>query len=348
MTALAIFSVLVLVGVNALFVATEFALVAARPAVLADAAENGSRAASRALRARRDLRLQMSGAQLGITASSIALGILANPAIGGIVGDLFGSLGLSERTVEVASWSVSIALAAVVQMLFGELVPKNLAIAAPEQTLRWTVTPHAGFVALARPAVVLLDRVSALLVRPFGLTAVDEISRAVGAPELASMFETSRRKGLIDGFEHDLLSGALDLGRRTVGSVMVPRSEVATVDRWAPVNEVERVLAASGHSRLPLTGPDGVLMGVVHARSVLRLPAAAENDTLTLEEIRTMAVLPPDLPLDKALQLLRRKRIRLAAVVEEDRWIGIVSLEDVLEELVGDIRDETDSETDAG
>lgn len=336
-----------LVGVNALFVATEFALVAARPALLVEAAENGSRTASRALRARSDLRLQMSGAQLGITASSIALGVLANPAIGGIVGDLFGVFGLSERTVEVASWSVSIGLAAVVQMLFGELVPKNLAIAAPERTLRWTVTPHAAFVAVARPAVVLLDRVSALLVRPFGITAVDEISRAVGAPELASMFETSRQRGLIDGFEHDLLSGVLDLGHRTVESVMVPRSDVATVDRWAPVTEVERVLAASGHSRLPLTGSDGSLVGVVHARSVLRLPPEAENETLTLEDIRTMAVLPPDLPLDEALHLLRRKRIRLAAVVREDGWIGIVSLEDVLEELVGDILDETDSEIDA-
>jgi CBS domain containing-hemolysin-like protein len=341
-TALALCSVLLLVAVNALFVATEFALVAARPTVLADAAERGSRAASRALRARRDLRLQMSGAQLGITASSIALGVLAEPAIGGLLEDLFSVVAVPEGAADTASWVAAIGLAAVIQMLFGELVPKNLAIAAPERTLRWTVTLHTVFVSLTKPAVVALDRVSALLIRPFGLTAVDEIHRAVGAAELTSMLDASRKEGLIDGFEHDLLSGALDLGRRTVASVMVPRPEVVTVDRWAPVHEVERVLASSGHSRLPLTGPDGGLVGLVHARSVLRLPVGAADDTLTTEEVRTMAVLSPDQPLDEVLHLLQRERIRLAAVIGTEGWIGIVSLEDVLEELVGDIRDETD------
>ncbi len=342
MTVLALCSVLVLVAVNALFVATEFALVAARPSALAEAAEGGSRAAARALRARRELRLQMSGAQLGITVSSIALGVLAEPAIGALLADAFSAMAVPEGAVDSVSWVVAIGLAAVTQMLFGELVPKNLAIAAPERTLRLTVNPHAAFVALAKPAVVALDRVSALLVRPFGLTAVDEIHRAVGAPELASMLNASRREGLIDGFEHDLLSVALDLGHRTVASVMVPRSDVVTVGRWAPVHEVEQVLAASGHSRLPLIDSGGNLMGLVHARSVLRLPAGAADDTLTTEEVRTMAVLGPDQPLDDVLHLLRRERIRLAAVVGAEGWIGIVSLEDVLEELVGDIRDETD------
>jgi len=348
MTALALCSVLVLVGVNALFVATEFALVAARPVALTDAAADGSRTAARALRARSDLRLQMSGAQLGITVSSIALGVLAEPAIGGSIEDLLAALGLPDGAVDTVAWTVAIGLAAVFQMLFGELVPKNLAIAAPERTLRWTVTLHAAFVSVVRPAVVVLDQVSALLVRPFGLTAVDEVHRAVGAPELASMLDASRREGLIDGFEHDLLSGALDLGRRTVSSVMVPRSEVVMVDRWAPVHEVERVLALSGHSRLPLTGPGGDLAGLVHARSVLRLPAGAANDTLTTEEVRTMVVLPADLPMDEALHVLRREQARLAAVVGVDGWIGIVSLEDLLEELVGDIRDETDADDASG
>ncbi len=334
--------VVVLVAVNALFVATEFALLAARPTHLSDAAAAGSRAAGRALRAQRDLRLQMSGAQLGITLSSIALGILAEPAIGGMLAGAFSAVGLPEGAVDTASWVVAIGLAAVSQMLFGELVPKNLAIAEPERTIRLTVGLHGAFVAVVRPLVVVLDRISALLVRLCGLRAVDELDRAVGAPELASMLEASRREGLIDGFEHDLLSGALDLGRRTAASVMVPRADVVAVDRWAPVHEVERVLAGSGHSRLPLTGPDGGLLGMVHARSVLRLPAGAQDDTLTTEEVRTMAVLPPDRPLDEVLHHFLRERIRLAAVVGATGWVGVVSLEDVLEELVGDIRDETD------
>ena len=342
MTVLALCSVVVLVGINALFVATEFALVAARPTVLAGAAEGGSRAAARALRARTDLRLQMSGAQLGITLSSIALGVLAEPAIGGMAERLFSFLGFPDGAVESASWVMAIGVAAVTQMLFGELVPKNLAIAAPERTIRCTVTLHAAFVSVARPGVVALDRISALLVRLFGLKAVDEVKRAVGAPQLASMLDASMEDGLIDGFEHELLSGALDLGRRTVASVMVPRAEVVTVGRWAPVHEVERVLAESGHSRLPLTGVDGGLLGLVHARSVLRLPAGTEDDTLTTEEVRTMAVLPPDRPLDEVLHRFLGERIRLAAVVGATGWVGIVSLEDVLEELVGDIRDETD------
>ncbi|HCV33119.1 MAG TPA: hypothetical protein DGF10_00510 [Acidimicrobiaceae bacterium] len=344
---LAVLAVVVfLILANALFVATEFALVAGRRTRLEEAAKGGSRAAIRALRARKSLRLQMSGAQLGITASSIAVGILAESAIGGLLDVPLRLIGLRDGVLDTTSWVSAIVVAAFCQMLLGEMVPKNLAIAQPERTLRWTIGLHAAFVAAARPLVLVLDRAATLLVRPFGLTPVDEVERAVGVPELASMLHASHDQKLIEDFEHDLLAGVLDLGRLTVASVMVPKDEVVTVGNWESVSEVERVVEESGLSRIPLLEGDGAVRRFVHARRLLVLPSEAQGEPLTMESTRPLAVLGPHLPLDDALHTLRGWRQRLAVVRADgdspDRWQGIVSIEDVLERLVGDIRDETE------
>ena len=254
MTLLALVAVVALIAINSVFVATEFALVTSRTSRLEARAEGGSRGARLALAARSDLRRQMSGAQLGITLSSVALGILAEPAIGPWVSSALEPVGVSEGAVETTGWVIALAAASVLQMLFGELVPKNLAIADPERTLGWTMPVHLAFVTVSAPAIWALDRAAALLVRPLGHRPVDTLEHSLGAAELSAVLVASRSEGLIEGFEHDLLASALHLGSRLVTSVMIPRSEMVVVDRRITLAEIEGVIVASGHSRLVVSG----------------------------------------------------------------------------------------------
>ncbi len=345
MTVLALLLAVLLVAVNALFVAVEFALLASRDSRLEADADDGRRGAARAVAARRDLRRQLSGAQLGITASSVALGILAEPAIGRLLAPVLEALGVSEGVATTTGWIVALAVAAVVQMLLGELVPKNVAIADPERTLRALIAVHAGFVLVLGPAIWLLDRISVGLVRLTGNTPVDRIDHETGEAELAVMFDASWQAGLLEPFEHELLAGALDLGSRPAAVVMIPRSQVITVNRRMTLAEVERVIVESGHSRLPVAavGADD-LLGVLLAKDLLRLPVEAQKEPVPLEVIRAMLVVSPDLPLEEVLVRMRGTRNHLAVVRDATgRTLGVLTMEDVLEEMVGEIEDESDA-----
>lgn len=345
MILLSLVAVAALVVVNGLFVATEFAVVASRPAVLDEAVRNGLRGAGAARRARGDLRRQLSGAQMLITISSVLLGILAEPALGSLVRPVLDGLGWPSGVVSTVSWVVAIGSAAVLQMLVGELVPKNIAIAEPEGTLRRLAPMHGVLVRLIAPAIWLLDALATLAVRSFGQEPVDELEEAIGKPELAAILEASRREGLIEDFDHDLLTGALDLGSRTVASVMIPRDRVVAVDRQTTVAEVESVVLDSGHSRLPVAASGGdSFLGMIHVKDLLRLPEVARNETVPLEAIRRMLVVRRDQSLEATLMDMRASRHHLAAVCGAGgETFGIVSMEDVIEELVGDIHDESDA-----
>ncbi|MEE3275011.1 MAG: hemolysin family protein, partial [Actinomycetota bacterium] len=348
--ALALVAVGLLVAVNAVFVAVEFALLASSGMRLESDVEEGRIGAARALAARRDLRRQLSGAQLGITASSVALGILAEPAIGRLFEPLFDVLGLPTGVASATSLVVALGLAAIVQMLLGELVPKNVAIAEPERTLRALVGLHGAFLLVLRPAIWLLDRLVGLVVRVTGRTPVDRIEHETGVEELAVMFDASWQAGLLESFERELLAGALDLGTRPAAAVMIPRSRVVTINRRMTLAEVERVIVESGHSRLPVAsvGSDH-LMGVVLSKDLLRLPVEAQDEAVPLEVIRRALVVSPDLLLEDVLLQMRSARNHLAVVREPDkgeikgRTLGVLTMQDVLEELVGDINDEPDT-----
>jgi len=345
MTLIAIGVVAVLVIVNGLFVATEFAVVASRPAVLEEAVEKNLRGAAAAYRARRDLRHQLSGAQVLITLSSVLLGILAEPAIGDLVRPALVGLVLPSGVIDTAVWITAIGIAAVLQMLVGELVPKNVAIAEPEKTLRRLAPMHGILVRLIAPVIWLLDGLTAFAVRAFGQEPVDELDEAIGKPELAVILEASRQEGLIEGFDHNLLIGALDLGSRSVVSVMIPRSRVVSVDRKMTISEIEGVILESGHSRLPVIAAAGdSFLGMIHVKDLFRLPEAAMHETVPLEGIRRMLVVEEKQTLEAALMAMRASRNHLAAVRgAEGKTVGIVTMEDVIEELVGDIHDESDT-----
>ena len=336
-----------LIFINSVFVATEISLVASRISRLEELAEGGSRTAIRALEARKDLRKQLSGAQLGITLSSVILGILAEPSIGELIRSLLENLGVPSGASETASWISAIAIAAMFQMMFGEIVPKNVAIADPERTLLRIMPIQRFFVQIAKPVIWLLDKIVAIAVRPLSNKLQVGNDSAVGMTELLAVIKASRDEGLIESFEHELLTSALDLGQRPVSSIVIPRSEMITVDRKMNLVEIEKIVVASGHSRLPVIGnTENDLLGFLHVKDFLRLPQQAQNEPVPLEMIRRMLIVTPDLPLDDLLLQMRRSRSHVAGVKNTGGEIlGLVALEDVIEELVGDIEDESDLAT---
>ncbi len=335
-------SVLLLV-VNGFFVAVEFALVASRRPKLEQMAEDGSWRSRMALAGVVDLQRQLGGAQLGITIASLVLGFLAEPAVAHLIEPIFEQFGLHDAALHTVSFILALALVVFLHMVLGEMVPKNLAIAAPESSLLWLAPVHRVFVVVFGPIIWFLNLLANGVMALLRIEPADEIGTAHTASEFAFLVNAARQEGLIEEFDHTLLTGALDFGELTAQSVMIPRSNVEAVTRSMTIEQVEQVIVTSGHSRLPVCGRslDDVL-GYVHAKDLLRLPAEARNDAVPLELIRRMLKVRADMLLEDLLIRMRQRQLHFAVVETSGVTVGIVTLEDVLEELVGDIEDETD------
>ena len=327
-----------LILANAVFVAVEFALVASRPSLLKEAAEQGSKGASLALAARQNLRPQLSGAQLGITVSSVVLGIVAQPALGRWIDPALEKLSVPSGVSQSASWFLAMGVAAVVQMLLGEVVPKNLAIAAPERTLQRLMPLHRLFVRLLWPAIWLLDALAALAVKPFGLEAVDEIEHALGAAELSTIFAASQQKGTLDPFDHQLLSGALALAQRPASAVMVPVTSMVTLPQQATIAECEQLILATGHTRFPVSGlKNQDFVGMVHAKELLSFSSQEQDLPLPSSALRPLVVAGQNLTLEEVLRTMRQKRTHLLVLQNADgQTQGLITMEDVVQELLAD------------
>lgn len=334
----------VLLVANAFFVAAEFALVASRAPRL-EAGDADDRANRLALAAVRDLQRQLAGCQLGITMASLGLGYTAEPALARLLESAFERMGgLPSGVIDTVSFVAALAVVVTVHMVLGEMVPKNIAISGPEASARVLAPVLRVYMAVLGPVIWALNAVSAGLVRMTGLKPVDEIDTVLTVNELHTLLAGARAEGVIEQAEHELLSGALQFRARSAGSLMVPRSRLVSVPRSASVAGIEAVVAASGHTRLPVwaSDPDDVV-GFVHAKDLLRMPAEGRDDPVPLELVRRMLVVGPDHPGRELMVWMRRSRIHIALVRDDrSRVLGIVTLEDLLESLVGDIYDETD------
>ena len=334
----------VLLVANAFFVAAEFALVAARAPRL-EAGDADDRANRLALAAVRDLQRQLAGCQLGITMASLGLGYTAEPALARLLESAFERMGgLPSGVIDTVSFVAALAVVVTVHMVLGEMVPKNIAISGPEAAARVLAPVLRVYMAVLGPVIWALNAVSAGLVRMTGLKPVDEIDTVLTVNELHTLLAGARAEGVIEQAEHELLSGALQFRARSAGSLMVPRSRLVSVPRSASVAGIEAVVAASGHTRVPVwaSDPDDVV-GFVHAKDLLRMPAEGRDDPVPLELVRRMLVVGPDHPGRELMVWMRRSRIHIALVRDDQsRVLGIVTLEDLLESLVGDIYDETD------
>jgi CBS domain containing-hemolysin-like protein len=330
---------------NGFFVAVEFAVVASRRTKLEPLAEEGSLRARLALRANHELSLQLAGAQLGITMASLGLGAVAEPALAHLLESAIGVIGdIPDGVLHTISFILALAVVVFAHMVIGEMVPKNIAITDPERMMLRLAIPNHLYVTVFRPVIRLLNAMANGGVRLFGVEPRDTLSTAHTPDELAGMLAASREEGLVEEVAHQLLTGALDFGTRPIGAVMVRRERVVFVRRDETVADAEQVVVASGLSRLPVVGHDiDDVIGFVHAKDLLTVPADRRDRPIPFGRLRRMLVVPDELALDDVLVAMRRARTHVAVVVDDGgRTLGIASLEDVLEALVGDIRDESD------
>lgn len=336
---------LLLVAANGFFVAVEFSLLAARRGRIEQWAEEGRMGASSALAGMKALNLQLAACQLGITVMSLLLGWLVEPVIGGGLEHLFGATPLPEGLSAFLAVALGLVAVSFVHMVLGEMVPKSLALSAPERTIVLLAPTTRVITTVLRPVIVGLNGLGVWGTRLLRVEPTDELTQAHTALEFAAMLQESAAEGELEAAEHDLLSGALGFLGVGVADVMAPREQLVTVPSTATLAEAEELVHRSGHSRVLVTGRGpGEVIGFLHAKDLLRHTAGLPGDPLPPGMVRTALRVGPDELLPDVLPRMRRARRHVAVVAEGESVLGLVTLEDILEAIVGDIRDESDRE----
>jgi CBS domain containing-hemolysin-like protein len=333
---------------NGFFVGAEFALVAARRSKIEALAEEGSRRATAALRSVRELSLMLAGAQLGITMASLGLGAVAEPAVAHLIEGPLGEV-VPEQTVHALALVIALIIVVFLHMVVGEMAPKNIAIAEPERSALWFAVPFRIYANGFRPFIAFLNWLANRGLRLMRIEPQDELRAVHSAEDIGMLIGEAARSGLLGRFEHRLLSGAVEFGDKDSATVMIPRTEMVAVPDTATAAEIEKVVVESGLSRLPMyRGDIDNVIGFVHAKDLLRIDEAERDRPLLRRLIRQMLIVPESLRLHPLLYEMRRQRQHFTLVLDEHGGTaGVVTLEDLLEELVGDIRDEYDpAETD--
>jgi CBS domain containing-hemolysin-like protein len=333
-----------LIAGNAVFVAAETALVTVDRAAVEAGAASGSRRLRMVAAAVRTLSTQLSGAQLGITVTSLAIGLVAQPSVAQLLHAPLRALGLSEDASETVAVVLALLAATVVQMVFGELVPKNIALARPESTAVAVIGPLVAFTRIARPLITVLNDAANRLLRVVGVTPVEELRSARTAGELAFVVRRAGSRGALTGATAALLERSLTFGDKTAADVMTARFRLRTVPVDAPVAGVLAATRATGHSRFPVVGVDiDDVVGLVHVKQAVAVPFE-DRDTVPVGDMMSPPVLvPTTMRLDPLLDLLQAHGLQLAVVVDEyGGTAGVVTFENLVEELVGDVLDEHD------
>jgi CBS domain containing-hemolysin-like protein len=332
---------------NAFFVGAEFALVSARRDRLEAMADRGVDRARMVIRATEHISIMMAGAQLGITLCTIGLGALGEPTVAHFLEVLLGPLELPVAVMHTLAFTIALVFVSILHIVLGEMVTKNIAIAAPEKTAIWLAPVLIVWVRLVRPVIALLNAAANGVLRLLKVEPKDEIESAHTPDELANMIADSRREGLIDQAEHRRLAQTLSSTERTVADVLVPLDDVETVPHPPTVRDVEEAVNRTGFSRFPVRLPDGRLNGYLHVKDVLDLSDQDPSTPVPYHRIRGLPEIPADSRLDEALAALRRARSHVAKAVSTDRTVlGVVALEDLVEEYVGTVRDGTHTDPD--
>ncbi|GGF38919.1 membrane protein [Marmoricola endophyticus] len=347
---LLLLAALVLVAGCGMFVAAEFALVTVDRGSVERAAESGDRGARGVLAALRTLSTQLSGAQVGITVTNLAIGFLAEPAIAGLIDGPLESWGVPSGVVPGLSVVIGLVVATALTMVAGELVPKNLAISAPYATARATSGFQRVFTrAMAWPIRGLNGSANAI-VRRLGVEPQEELRSARTSEELLSVARRSAAEGTLDPETAALVERSVAFGPRTAGEIMTPRRRMESVDRDASVLAVVELARSSGHSRFPVVheGADHVV-GAIHVKQAVSVPVAERGAARVRDHMVEALRVPDSIRLDPLLGELRAGGFQMAVVVDEyGGTAGVVTLEDVVEEIVGEIADEHDRIDDGG
>jgi CBS domain containing-hemolysin-like protein len=334
---------LALIVAAGVFVAAEFAFVTVDRSTVDQEAAAGEVGAQGVQKALRSLSTQLSGAQVGITVTNLAIGFLAEPAISEIVDGPLEAAGLPEASVGPVAVAIGLSLSTVLTMIFGELVPKNLAIARPMGVAKATQRFQRAFTAIMAWPIRLLNGSANAVVRRLGIEPQEELRSARSSTELASLIARSASEGTLDADTAELMERSVEFGARTAGEIMTPRVRTATLEATDRASAIIELTRKTGHSRFPVLDEADNVVGTVHVKHAVALPVH-ERATVRVKHIMVKPILVPDsMRLDPLLALLRDDGFQLAIVLDEyGGQAGIVTLEDVVEEIVGDISDEHD------
>ncbi|UGY90341.1 hemolysin family protein [Streptomyces gobiensis] len=334
-----------LILANGFFVAAEFGLVTVDKPDAQRAAATGDRRSRAVLTSLRELSFQLSGTQLGITLTSLAVGMLAEPALGRLLGPPLTAAGVPPAIVPGVSVAVGMLLASAIQMVIGEQVPKSWAVSRPLQVARFVAGPQYGFARFFRPVIAGLNAAANRLVRLFGVQPAEELASARTPGELVSLARHSARAGAIEQETADLFVRTLSLGELTAENVMTPRVRVSALQPSATAADVVNLTRATGLSRFPVYRERlDDIVGIVHLKDALAVPAAERLRTCVAQIAVPPLLVPASLPVRPLLQRLRGEQPIAVVVDEYGGTAGVVTLEDIVEELVGEVRDEHDGD----
>lgn len=346
-TGLALFLLVVLLAGNAFFVAAEFAMVTARRDQIEPRAANGSRAAKWALKGIEDVTIALAASQLGITACSLLIGAVGEPAIAVLIQVPLISLGVPQALIHPIALVIALLIVTYFHMVLGEMVPKNIAIAKPAESALILGPILHVFVILFRPLIWFMNTLANIVVRHiFRATPRDEVASTYTTEEVADFVAESGREGLLDDDEIHLLQSALGFESLTAADVAIPASAVCTVPANATVVQVEETCARTGFSRFPLQHSDGTLNGYIHVKDLLGLASQDRSALIPTEEIHELISVPPDAKLRQVVRIMQHENVHLALIEGESTQahaVAVIALEDVLEELIGEIAEATRS-----
>ncbi|MBX9245450.1 HlyC/CorC family transporter [Actinotalea ferrariae] len=327
-----------LLAANAFFVGAEFAIISARRSSIEPLAAAGSRRARVVLWAMEHVSLMLACAQLGITVCSTSLGVVAEPAIAHVIEGPLAAAGLPESAVHPVAFVIALAIVVYLHVVLGEMVPKNLAVAGPDRAVLWFGPPLVWIARAVSPVITALNWLANHMLRLVGVEPKDEVASAFTAEEVQSIVERSQAEGLLVDAQ-GLLAGAIEFSDRTAADVMVPVESLVSVARGCSVADVERLVARTGFSRFVVTDEAGVPVGYLHLKDVLYAGPGERDLPVPEWRVRALAQVGPGDEVEAALAAMQRSGTHLARVVDDAVVVGVVFLEDILEELVGEVRD---------
>ncbi|MFC9296790.1 hemolysin family protein [Streptomyces sp. NPDC057011] len=336
MTAVQLLIGLATLVVNAFFVGAEFALISVRRSQIEPYAEQGDRRARAVLWGLEHVSALMAAAQLGITLCTLVLGVVAEPAIAHLLSPLLDAVGVPSGVTHAISFVVALALATYLHMLFGEMVPKNVALSEPVRTALLLGPPLVTLTRALRPVIFAINAFANALLRLLRVEVKDEVAATFSDDELARMVKDSSNAGLLDDRATERLHDALELGRRPVTDVVLPADRVVSAREGITPTGLERLSAESGYSRFPVVDAQHGILGYLHVKDALDADVEARDEPFPVSALRTIAQVRAETPLDDVLTAMRRSRTHLAAVLGADGTMtGLVTMEDVLRELFG-------------
>ena len=331
----------VLLAVNAFFVASEFAVISARRSQIEPLALQGKRSARVALGAMEHATLMLSTTQLGITVASLLILNVSEPAIHHLLEIPLHLLHLPEEALAIVAFLITLLLVTFLHVVFGEMVPKNVAFSVPDRAVLLLATPLVFVERVFRPLIHALNGTTNALVRLVGVEPKDEANSSFTLDEVETIVETSRREGTLDDAS-GTLTAAFDFTEKQVADVTVPLREIVALQEGATPADLERAVAQSGFSRYLLVDAEGDPTGYLHLKDVLELDDDEVDRPIPAKFVRRLTSVFAGTELEDALAILRRNRAHLARVVEQDGAVrGVLFLEDVIEELVGEVQDAT-------